>query len=227
MPMDDQEQFETRAYLTHLEGLITARTEQLRAAVRQSEDLMKFVRRIQSMQSLEIIQDEIRAKFGSLEDAEAAARSVPQFFEGKSGDPVPEVDPDDLKTVWAMYREVHERHGQDVAIDISLIAASCKPNANVQATTYRAGQLLFAIHFIPEQYAKAHEQKLLDNAAYEAALGQLLPAELSDRIRQGQLDGGFFRAAAKVSMKWMGTGVIHNGLPFSVDEFMRLYQRRA
>src|SRR5215471_12356302 len=146
--MDNREEFETKAYLTHLEGLVTARTEQLRAAVRQSEDLIKFVRHIQSMESLEEIQDAIRARFGSLEDAAAAeAASVPQFG-GKPGEPVPEVDADDLKAVWELYRDVKARHpGHDAAIGMSAVVASCKPGADAQAAAYRVGQLWFASQF--------------------------------------------------------------------------------
>lgn len=122
------------------------------------------------------------------------------------------------------YRDVHERDGQDVAIEMRLIAASCKPGADVQATVYRAGQLLLAIHVLPEQLAKWHEQKILDDAAYQAEVGKLLPAELSNEER---LDAAFFRAGAKVSMKWMDTGVVHQSLPFDVDEFVQLCQGTA
>lgn len=218
------QELETKAYLANLETLVQTRTAQLKAAVGQTEELVKFVRHIQAMKSLEEIQDAIRARFGTLEDAAAAAASVPKFG-GEPGTPVPAVDPDDLKTVWEMYRDVKARHaGRDVAIGLSAMAASCKPGADVQAIAHRVGQLWFVIHFLPEQFAKQHEEKLLDDAAYEAALGQFLPMGLSNDIRQGRLDEQFFRAGAKVSMTWRGSGIIHSSLPFDVDEFVRLCQ---
>lgn len=221
--MGDREEVETKAYLANLENLVQARTAQLKAAVGHTEELVKFVRHIQAMKSLEEIQDAIRARFGTLEDAAAAAvASVPKVG-GEPGTPVPAVDPDDLKAVWEIYRDVKARHaGRGVAIGLSAMAASCKPGADVEAVAYRVGKLWFVIHFLPEQFAKQHEQKLLDDAAYEAALGQFLPIGLSNDIREGRLDDAFFRAGAKVSMRWMGSGIIHSSLPFDVDEFVRL-----
>lgn len=219
------EELETKAYIENLENLVRDRTEQLKQAVAYTEEIIKFLRRIQAMKSFEEVQGAIRARFGTLEDAaSAAAGSVPKFG-GEPGTPVPEVDPTDLKKVWEMYREVKARHaGRDVAIGLSAMAASCKPGADVEAVAFRVGQLWFVIHFLPEQFAKQHEQKLLDDAAYEATLGQFLPIGLSNDIREGRLDEQFFRAGAKVSMKWMGSGIIHSSLPFDVDEFVRLCQ---
>lgn len=92
------EELETKAYLANLENLVQTRTAQLKDAMTQTEELMKFVRRVRAMESFEEIQDAIRTRFGALPDT--AAASSPPFFEGKPGEPVPDVDPDDLKAVW-------------------------------------------------------------------------------------------------------------------------------
>ena len=35
------------------------------------------------------------------------------------------------------------------------------------------------------------------------------------------------RAAAKVSAEWLGVGVVHSGLPFDMNEFLRLCAEEA
>ena len=34
----------------------------------------------------------------------------PPFFGGEAGQPVPQVDPDDVKAVWAIYQDVAGKH---------------------------------------------------------------------------------------------------------------------
>ena len=66
----------------------------------------------------------------------------PPSFGGNPGEPVPEVDPRDLKTVWQQARNVQTRHpGQNVATGLELVKAICKPGANVEAVWYRSSMI--------------------------------------------------------------------------------------
>ena len=63
----------------------------------------------------------------------------PLSFGGNPGEPVPEVDPDDLKTVWQETRDLQARHpGQNAAIGLEPMKAKCKPGANLEAVAYRS-----------------------------------------------------------------------------------------
>jgi hypothetical protein len=118
-------------------------------------------------------------------------------FGGEPGEPVPEVDPDDLKTIWEMGRDLQARYpGQQVATGIGIFEHACKPRANIEATHYRASLLSLMTLFASEQLTRFTED--------------------------GQLDDAVFRAAAKVPMEWMGVGIVRQGPPFNMDEFLRL-----
>ena len=50
------------------------------------------------------------------------------LFGGKPGEPVPQVDPEDLKNVWQLYDEVKKRHpGEQFAIDQLVINKPASP----------------------------------------------------------------------------------------------------
>jgi len=116
------------------------------------------------------------------------------FGFNKAGEPVPEVDPEDVKTVWNLYRDVATRHpGQAVGIGSSVVEQACKPGANAFAVSYRRAML----HAL-------------------TAWG-----ELSPWVRDGELDDALFQVAATVPMKWMGVGVEHQGLPLDEEDFLR------
>jgi|SRR5579864_182435 len=121
---------------------------------------------------------------------------TPARFGGKPGEPVPEVDPQDLKAVWELGRMVErESPGQHVSIDLELMQHACKPGADAQAVWYRSSML-----------------SLLNLAA---------PDRLSPWTKQGQLDDAVFSAAAKMPVQWMEVGVVRQGFPFDVAEFFR------
>lgn len=64
----------------------------------------------------------------------------PPGFGGKPGEPVPAVDPEDVKTVWQIGREAQGNHaGEHVAIGVDLMKHACKPGADIEAISYRAG----------------------------------------------------------------------------------------
>ncbi len=103
-------------------------------------------------------------------------------FGGKPGEPVPEVDPKDIKAVWKVYRDVAKKHpgerAEQVAVGSEFLERVCKPGANIWAVWYRNAML----HTL---------------TAWE---------ELSPWIKNGELDDALFRAAATIPMKWAEVG---------------------
>jgi hypothetical protein len=133
---------------------------------------------------------------------------APPLFGGKAGEPVPEVDPEDLKRVWQVYDVVKKEHpGEQFAIDQLVIQQTCKPGANVRAVSYRAGLLGLILMPIVEGRTIAGEK-------------------LAPWIKDGQLDDAVFHAAAQVPMEWMGVGIVTQGPPFDVDELVRRVRER-
>ena|SRR5207247_1890550 len=63
---------------------------------------------------------------------------VTALFGGKPGEPVPQVDPDDLKAVWEINHEVQTSHPGERVTGISVLEHACKPGADVKAVAYRA-----------------------------------------------------------------------------------------
>ena len=64
------------------------------------------------------------------------------FGLGRAGEPVPQVDPEDVKVVWEVGQEsVKENPQGNVAIGVEIFRRACKPGANVPAVTYRTGQI--------------------------------------------------------------------------------------
>ena len=115
--------------------------------------------------------------------------SSPPSFGGKPGTPVPEVDPEDLKVVW----EVCKQMGPGAAIDTIIFERLCKPGADVQAVCHRSRMLCLVAMLIQTQ--------------------QLAPN------KDGTLDMKVFKAAAKVPLEWMETGVVKE---FDVESFFKL-----
>ena len=117
----------------------------------------------------------------------------PPSFGGSAGEPVPEVDPQDLKTIWHEGRDLQARHpGQNVATGVDLMKAICKPGANVQAVWYRSSMI-----WVLNQFAQ----------------GQLAPW-----VKDEQVSDAVFQTMAKLPMEWVGHAE-RKGLPFDVEEF--------
>jgi hypothetical protein len=121
----------------------------------------------------------------------------PPRFGGKPREPVPAVDPEDVKTVWQIVRDAQaNRPGQNVAVGVDLMKHACKPGADVEAVTYRSSLVWLITQIAPEQVARF--------------------------TRDGQPDDAVFRAAAKVPVEWIGVGIVQQGPPFDMNEFLRL-----
>lgn len=121
----------------------------------------------------------------------------PPVFGGKAGDPVPQVDPHDLKIVYEFFEQSRrESEGRCAASGSDLLRRLCKPDANIEAVAYRATMLSLMIR---------HQSDLLptSNKAIEAC-------------------ESVYHAGAQVPMQWMGVGVVHHELPFDLAEFLRL-----
>lgn len=115
---------------------------------------------------------------------------------GKPGEPVPTVDPADVKVLWQIMKDADARHpGKKVATGTDIIRRACKPGTNIQAVGYRAGFLWMMSYIAPED---------------------------PRFTRDCQPDGAVFRAAAMVPAEWMGVGIVRQGPTFDVTEFLRL-----
>lgn len=121
----------------------------------------------------------------------------PPRFGGEPGEPVPAVDPEDVKSVWQIGRDVQaNRPGQQVAVGVDTMKQACKPGANIKAVWYRASLLWL--------------------------MTQIAPERLERFMREGQLNDSVFLAAAKVPAEWMGVGIVREGPPFEFNEFFRV-----
>ena len=80
---------------------------------------------------------------------------------------MPEVDPEDLKTVWQQARDVQARHPrQNVATGVELMKATCKPGANVHAVGYRSMMLWVLNRFAQERLAPWVKDEQVSDAVF-------------------------------------------------------------
>jgi hypothetical protein len=70
------------------------------------------------------------------------------------------------------------------------------PGANIPAVGYRTTLIWMMTEFAGEQIAPF--------------------------LQNGKPTNGVFRAAAKIPLEWMGVGIVRQGPPFDVNEFVRL-----
>jgi len=109
---------------------------------------------------------------------------------GKPGEAVPTVDAADIKALWKFQQELAAQHPDSgVAIAIGVINHICSPGADARAVSYRAGMLGLLHNLIKPAFAGSE------------------PTESA------------FKVAARMELKWMGVGVVQNGLPFDVARF--------
>ena len=119
----------------------------------------------------------------------------PPLFGGQPGDPVPEVDPQDIKAVWREARDLQARHpGQNVFIGIEVIEKICRPGVNTRAIWFRMSMIW-----------------ILDLVA---------PDRTSAWMKEGEPADTVFQTIATIPMEWIGH-TEREGLPFDVDKFFR------
>ena len=116
-----------------------------------------------------------------------------RYFGGKAGEQVPQVDPADMKALWALGEDTRKRHPEGgVAIGVNAMQAYCTPGANVMAISYRANWIGMLQHLDPG---------------------------VMDPLMKDKLDA-VLAAASEIPMEWIGGGV-RQGWPFDPDDFVR------
>ena len=116
-------------------------------------------------------------------------------FGGNPGDPVAEVDPDDLKTFWQETRHLCAQHpGQSVSMTSEHIKTLCKSEANPEAVWYRSTMLW--------------------------VLNQFAQDQLAPWVNNEEFADAVFRTMATIPMEWIGH-TDREGLPFDLEEFFR------
>ena len=116
----------------------------------------------------------------------------PLSFLGNPGEPVAEVDPDDLKTFWQKTSELHAKFpGQNVSFSPKAIAMT---EANAPAVWYRSSMI-----------------RVLNLVAQE---------QLSPWIKDEEVSDAVFQTMATIPMEWIGHAE-REGLPFDVEAFFR------
>ena len=123
------------------------------------------------------------------------AEAPPDLWESQEGG-VPAVSPDDLRKVWTLFRETQARNPSEcTSIGDTVYQSVCSPGADTIAVWYRAS-MLGMLHMFPE-------------------------SPLAPWTRNGELDDAVFEVAATFPMEKMRTGVVRQGPPFDVGEFVR------
>ena len=113
-----------------------------------------------------------------------------KFFPDAAGEPVPQVDPEDVKVVWERQIKMERDHpGQLVAVAAG--GNMPEPNTNIRAVGYRATMLMMLRRVAPE---------------------------ILDPLIQDKLDAVLL-AIAHIPMEWISAGG-RKSLPFNFDDFM-------
>jgi hypothetical protein len=118
------------------------------------------------------------------------------FWDSSSQDgPVATVNPGDLQKVWAIcHRRNIRTPNQQFAIGFNAFKVVCSSGADVHAVWCRASLL-------------------------ELMCGRM--GLLSRWLHSGELDDAVFKVAATFPIKKLQVGVVHQGLPLDVKEFLK------
>ena len=118
------------------------------------------------------------------------------LWTGSEGDSVAAVSPADLRAVWQLFRDAQAGNpGQHMSIGNSVYQNVCSPGADAVAAWYRAG-MLWMLKMFPE-------------------------SPLVRWIHDGEYEDAVFEVAATFPMKKMDTGVVYDGPPFDMEEFVK------
>src|ERR1700693_432826 len=106
---------------------------------------------------------------------------------GAPGAPVPEVDPEDVKAVWELGRDIEARHPAKAgelrahAVGIEIFKAACKPGANIPAVFYRGTMLGMLIRHAQDQLAPWLKEGNPDDESLAIAMAS--SSSLAGKIR--------------------------------------------
>ena len=114
-------------------------------------------------------------------------------FGAKPGEPVPEADTEDMKNLWLTIRDVKATGGHAV----SGWEHSLKPGADPAATRYRTSMLRLLMLMPPVKEL------------------------LSPWIKDDQPTDALFQVAAKIPMEGIKVGVVSEGLPLDLEDFIK------
>jgi hypothetical protein len=113
------------------------------------------------------------------------------LFIGKAGDPVPVVDPADMKKLWTYSQELRAKYPNGgVATGIEVLKHMCSPGADTRAVSYRCMML------------------------------GLLEMMLETAWPGGQPSEAAFKVVSRMELRWMAVGVPQKGLPFDLESFL-------
>jgi hypothetical protein len=135
--------------------------------------------------------------------AEPKPREPPDFWAGsQEGDSVAAVSTADLRKVWQLVRDTKAQNpGECMSIGNSVYQNVCSPGADAISVWYRAS-MLGMLQMFPE-------------------------SPLAQWTHNGELDDAVFEVAATFPMEKMRTGVLREGLPLDVEEFVKQVGARA
>src|SRR5262245_49619779 len=154
---------------------------------------------------------------------EVLKRFIDRGVLGKPGDPVPQVNPEDLKVIWRLYEDVKvDRPEEQVGIGWRLILASCRPGVDAKSVWYRTMALQSLMQV--QKQAAEHELSLRDLISFkERPEAQTIKsAESADW--KVELNEAVFRVIAEMPMQWGGSGRQsgrQSGFLFDVEDFVR------
>ena len=123
----------------------------------------------------------------------------PPFFLGTPGEPVVEVEPDELKTMWQRMRELQARYAGEQP-GLRAVSIGLQPTATGKLDA-RSGAIWFRSTMISVLHRVAQEQ-------------------MAPWMKNEQVSDDVFRTIAKIPMEWIGH-TPREGLPFDVEEFFR------
>ena len=114
---------------------------------------------------------------------------------GNPGEPVAEVDPNDLRAFWQKIRELQAKYGTHVSLTSQSICDTIgKPGANANAIWFRSTMV--------------------------SVLKQFAQERLADWIKDDGVSEAVFQTMATIPMEWIGR-TEREGLPFDLEEFFR------
>lgn len=118
-----------------------------------------------------------------------------------SDNPVPAVDPADLKSMWMVQRNAPPSvPGQLTATSVGVFENACSPGADTQAVWYR-------------------------NSMLQLLAGPL--GMLSSCLHDGIPDDAVFQVAAVFPMERAHVGAVRQGLPFDVQGFLAEIEKQG